>query len=97
MRLHLGSNPVRLIRAGAFRDLRFVSFLNLARCLIQTIEIGAFEGMASLKELRLEGNRLNYLQGSSLFPTHLTHVEVSGGRKEGARLFSSHYLGLGLC
>ena len=76
MRLHLGSNPVRLIRAGAFKGLQFVTFLNLARCQIETLEIGAFEGMESLRELRLEGNRLNYLHGSSLFPPELTHVEV---------------------
>ncbi len=43
--------------------------------------------MESLLELRLESNRLNYLHGSSLFPSSLHHIEerVKRGRNRLAR------------
>ena len=77
MRLHLAGNPVRLIRSNAFQKLKFVTYLDLANCHVETIETGAFDGMNALQEIRLEGNRLNYLHGAGLFPKELNHIEVS--------------------
>jgi hypothetical protein len=50
--------------------------LDLSRCLLETVEPGAFAGLVKLRELRLHANRLNYLGGDSLFPPALNHVEV---------------------
>ena len=54
----------------------------MAYCHIATLEVGAFDGMDALLELKLESNRLNYLHGSSLFPANVHHVE---GRTDEAR------------
>ena len=59
-----------------------VTTLNMAYCHIATLEVGAFDGMDALLELKLESNRLNYLHGSSLFPANVHHVE---GRMDEAR------------
>ncbi len=64
-------------RSGAFKRLEFVTTLALSHCDIETLEDGAFEGMVALTEVRLESNRLQYLQGSGLFPHNLNHIEVS--------------------
>ena len=56
--------------------LQFVTNLALSHCEIETLEIGAFDGMESLLELKLESNKLNYLQGSGLFPKSLHHLQV---------------------
>jgi hypothetical protein len=53
-----------------------VTNLALSHCEIETLEIGAFDGMDSLLELKLESNKLNYLQGSGLFPKSLHHLQV---------------------
>ena len=60
-----------------------VTTLNMAYCHIATLEVGAFDGMDALLELKLESNRLNYLHGSSLFPANVHHVE--GGRRTHGR------------
>ena len=64
-------------RSGAFSHLRFVTSLALSHCDIETLEDGAFEGMLALTEVKLESNKLQYVQGSGLFPRHLNHIEVS--------------------
>ena len=51
--------------------------LALSHCDIETLEDGAFEGMESLTEVKLESNKLQYIQGSGLFPRNLNHIEVS--------------------
>ena len=68
--------------------LQQVTNLNLAYCHISTLEVAAFEGMESLRELKLESNRLNYLHGGpSLFPANVHHVEGrTHGRKDSAFL-----------
>ena len=63
-------------RSGAFSHLKFVTTLALSHCDIETVEDGAFEGMEALSEIKLESNKLQYLQGTSLFPKHLNHIEV---------------------
>ena len=64
--------------------LQQVTNLNLAYCHISTLEVAAFEGMDSLRELKLESNRLNYLHGGpSLFPANVHHVEARMRRTEG--------------
>ena len=65
----------------------------MAYCHIETLEVGAFDGMDSLLELKLESNRLNYLHGSSLFPANVHHVE--GRRKHGRTDGSVQYFILG--
>ena len=54
--------------------------LALSHCDIETLEDGAFEGMVALTEVKLESNRLQYLQGSGLFPKNLNHIEVRTAR-----------------
>ena len=56
--------------------MKFVTTLALSHCDIETVEDGAFEGMEALSEIKLESNKLQYLQGTSLFPKHLNHIEV---------------------
>ena len=63
-------------RSGAFSHLKFVTTLALSHCDIETVEDGAFEGMEALSEVKLESNKLLYLQGTGLFPKHLNHIEV---------------------
>ena len=55
---------------------QFVTNLALSHCEIETLEVGAFDGMDSLLELKLESNKLNYLQGTGLFPKSLHHLQV---------------------
>lgn len=50
--------------------------LALSHCDIETLEDGAFEGMSALTEVKLESNKLQYIQGSGLFPRNLNHIEV---------------------
>ena len=38
------------------------------------------KGMEALSEIKLESNKLLYLQGTGLFPKHLNHIEVSENR-----------------
>ena len=64
-------------RSGAFSHLRFVTTLALSHCDIETLEDGAFEGMEALTEVKLETNKLQYIQGTGLFPKNLNHIEVS--------------------
>ena len=64
-------------RSGAFSHLRFVTTLALSHCDIETLEDGAFEGMEALTEVKLESNKLQYVQGTGLFPRNLNHIEVS--------------------
>ena len=64
--------------------LQQVTNLNLAYCHISTLEVAAFEGMESLRELKLESNRLNYLHGGpSLLPANVHHVEARTDATEG--------------
>ncbi|CAB4062449.1 unnamed protein product [Lepeophtheirus salmonis] len=77
MKLNLSGNPIKLIRAGAFKRLTFVTNLYLAHCEIETIEAEAFTSLEALLELKLENNRLNYIQGAGLFPRSLHHIEMS--------------------
>jgi hypothetical protein len=56
---------------------QFVTNLALSHCEIETLEPGAFEGLDGLLELKLESNKLNYLQGSGLFPKSLHHLQVT--------------------
>jgi hypothetical protein len=65
-----------LSRSGAFSRLPFVTSLALSHCDIETLEDGAFNGMNALTEVKLESNKLQYLQGSGLFPHNLNHIEV---------------------
>ena len=65
-----------LSRSGAFTDLEFVTSIALSHCDIETLEDGSFEGMDALTEVKLESNKLLYLQGSGLFPRNLNHIEV---------------------
>ena len=45
MKLEMSGNPIKLIRRGAFGDLKFVTNLGLSHCAIETVETGAFNGM----------------------------------------------------
>ena len=69
-------HTVLFCRSGAFSHLKFVTTLALSHCDIETVEDGAFEGMEALSEVKLESNKLLYLQGTGLFPKHLNHIEV---------------------
>lgn len=57
-RLHLSNNHIRIVPRGAFRTLRFLSYLTLSKNLVETLEEGCFEGAYNLNELSLSGNRI---------------------------------------
>ena len=76
MRLSIARNPIRRVSAGSFRNLRYLTTLELSQCQIDTVETGSFEGLKALEWLKLDGNTLNSLGGSTLLPRSLHGVTL---------------------
>ena len=76
MRLSLARNPVRRVSAGSFRTLRYLITLELSQCQIEAVEVGAFDGLKTLEWLKLDGNSLTNIGGSSVLPRSLHGVTL---------------------
>ena len=76
MRLSLARNPLRWLATGSFSTLKYLSTLELSHCQIETVEEGAFEGLQQLEWLKLDGNALKQLGGSSVLPRSLHGVTL---------------------
>uniref|UniRef100_A0A8C0U0I6 Leucine rich repeat containing 4 n=1 Tax=Cyanistes caeruleus TaxID=156563 RepID=A0A8C0U0I6_CYACU len=83
-------NNIQMIQADTFRHLHHLEVLQLGRNAIRQIEVGAFNGLASLNTLELFDNWL------TVIPSGLKKLEyISEGAFEG--LYNLKYLNLGMC
>ncbi|XP_055837116.1 uncharacterized protein LOC129905614 [Episyrphus balteatus] len=80
MRLSLSGNPIRELKTSAFRHLSFLTTLELSNCQVERIENEAFIGMDNLEWLRLDGNRIGFIQGSHILPKSLHGVSLQSNR-----------------
>ncbi|CAD7079212.1 unnamed protein product [Hermetia illucens] len=80
MRLSLSGNPIRELRSAAFRYLAFLTTLELSNCQIEKVENEAFIGMDNLEWLRLDGNRIAFIQGSHILPKSLHGINLQSNR-----------------
>lgn len=76
MRLSLARNPLRRIDSGSFRTLKYLSTLEMSHCQIETVDEGAFDGLHQLEWLKLDGNVLKHLGGSTVLPRSLHGVTL---------------------
>ena len=76
MRLSLARNPLRRVDSGSFRTLKYLSTLELSHCQIETVDEGAFDGLHQLEWLKLDGNALKHLGGSTVLPRSLHGVTL---------------------
>ncbi|XP_030383199.1 uncharacterized protein LOC115630689 [Scaptodrosophila lebanonensis] len=80
MRLSLSGNPIRELKTSAFRHLSFLTTLELSNCQIERIEDEAFVGMDNLEWLRLDGNRIGFIQGAHILPKSLHGISLHSNR-----------------
>ncbi|XP_037957112.1 uncharacterized protein LOC119687040 [Teleopsis dalmanni] len=80
MRLSLSGNPIREVKASAFRYLSFLTTLELSNCQIERVENEAFVGMDNLEWLRLDGNRISFIQGTHILPKSLHGISLQSNR-----------------
>ncbi|KAH8418812.1 hypothetical protein KR222_008001 [Zaprionus bogoriensis] len=80
MRLSLSGNPIRELKTSAFRHLSFLTTLELSNCQIERIENEAFVGMDNLEWLRLDGNRIAFIQGAHILPKSLHGISLHSNR-----------------
>ncbi|XP_012154940.1 uncharacterized protein LOC101454901 [Ceratitis capitata] len=80
MRLSLSGNPIRELKTSAFRHLSFLTTLELSHCQIERIENEAFIGMDNLEWLRLDGNRIGFIQGQHILPKSLHGISLQSNR-----------------
>uniref|UniRef100_A0A1A9ZD95 Ig-like domain-containing protein n=1 Tax=Glossina pallidipes TaxID=7398 RepID=A0A1A9ZD95_GLOPL len=80
MRLSLSGNPIRELKLAAFRYLSFLTTLELSNCQIERVENEAFIGMDNLEWLRLDGNRISYIQGNHILPKSLHGISLQSNR-----------------
>ena len=84
--LDLSGCHIETIETGALQ----VRYLYLEKEPLNTLVCSSLppKGMDSLRQLKLQDNRLNYLHGESLFPQELDHVEA---RKKGLFCVQSRF------
>ncbi|KAH8353664.1 hypothetical protein KR084_012562 [Drosophila pseudotakahashii] len=80
MRLSLSGNPIRELKTSAFRHLSFLTTLELSNCQVERIENEAFVGMDNLEWLRLDGNRIGFIQGPHILPKSLHGISLHSNR-----------------
>ncbi|ALC38621.1 kek2 [Drosophila busckii] len=80
MRLSLSGNPIRELKTSAFRHLSFLTTLELSNCQIERVENEAFVGMDNLEWLRLDGNRIAFIQGNHILPKSLHGISLHSNR-----------------
>ncbi|XP_017032840.1 uncharacterized protein kek2 [Drosophila kikkawai] len=80
MRLSLSGNPIRELKTSAFRHLSFLTTLELSNCQVERIENEAFVGMDNLEWLRLDGNRISFIQGNHILPKSLHGISLHSNR-----------------
>lgn len=80
MRLSLSNNPIREIKTGSFRYLSFLTTLEINNCQIEKIEDESFIGMDNLEWLRLDGNRIKFIQGNHILPKALHGISLQNNR-----------------
>ncbi|XP_030080284.1 uncharacterized protein LOC111599455 [Drosophila hydei] len=80
MRLSLSGNPIRELKTSAFRHLSFLTTLELSNCQVERIENEAFVGMDNLEWLRLDGNRIAFIQGGHILPKSLHGISLHSNR-----------------
>ncbi|KAH8410380.1 hypothetical protein KR215_001235 [Drosophila sulfurigaster] len=80
MRLSLSGNPIRELKTSAFRHLSFLTTLELSNCQVERIENEAFVGMDNLEWLRLDGNRIAFIQGAHILPKSLHGISLHSNR-----------------
>ncbi|XP_032307358.1 uncharacterized protein LOC26514736 [Drosophila ananassae] len=80
MRLSLSGNPIRELKTSAFRHLSFLTTLELSNCQVERIENEAFVGMDNLEWLRLDGNRIGFIQGNHILPKSLHGISLHSNR-----------------
>ncbi|EDW03679.1 uncharacterized protein LOC122322351 [Drosophila grimshawi] len=80
MRLTLSGNPIRELKTSAFRHLSFLTTLELSNCQVERIENEAFVGMDNLEWLRLDGNRIAFIQGAHILPKSLHGISLHSNR-----------------
>ncbi|XP_063701628.1 uncharacterized protein LOC134831748 [Culicoides brevitarsis] len=80
MRLILNGNPIKEIRMAAFRHLTYLATLEMSNCQVEVVHDGAFIGLDSIEWLRLDGNRIQTIQGSNILPTTLHGINLQGNR-----------------
>ena len=76
MRLSLARNPLRRVDSGSFGTLKYLSTLEMSHCQIETVDEGAFDGLLQLEWLKLDGNVLKHLGGSTVLPRSLHGVSL---------------------
>lgn len=76
MRLSLARNPIHRLANNSFRSLKYMTTLELSHCQIEVVEEGAFDGLKQLEWLKLDGNALNHIGGSSVLPRSLHGVTL---------------------
>ncbi|XP_063796451.1 chondroadherin-like protein [Pseudophryne corroboree] len=64
-KLNLEGNDLKIIPAGAFLPIPYLTHLNLQNCNIETIEEGAFRNLGRLVSLNLGSNRLTFIYQES--------------------------------
>uniref|UniRef100_A0A8D0CE36 Chondroadherin-like protein n=1 Tax=Salvator merianae TaxID=96440 RepID=A0A8D0CE36_SALMN len=65
-RLDLRGNDIKIIPAGAFFPIPYLTHLNLQKCKIESIEEGAFRGLGRLLYLNLASNNIAFIYQESL-------------------------------
>ncbi|EDW88091.1 uncharacterized protein LOC6527285 [Drosophila yakuba] len=92
MRLSLSGNPIRELKTSAFRHLSFLTTLELSNCQVERIENEAFVGMDNLEWLRLDGNRIGFIQGTHILPKSLHGISLHSNRWNcDCRLLDIHF------
>ena len=76
MRLSLARNPIQRVPTAAFRSLKYLMALELSQCEIEFVEDRAFDGLKNLEWLKLDGNALKSIAGSSVLPVSLHGITL---------------------
>ncbi|XP_060162913.1 chondroadherin-like protein isoform X1 [Globicephala melas] len=85
-RLDLQGNMLKLIPPAAFRDLPYLTHLDLRHCQVELVAEGAFRGLGRLLLLNLASNRLNALPQEALDGLgSLRRLELEGNLLEELR------------
>lgn len=72
--------------------MSFLTTLELSNCQVERIENEAFVGMDNLEWLRLDGNRIGFIQGTHILPKSLHGISLHSNRWNcDCRLLDIHF------
>ncbi|XP_066287687.1 insulin-like growth factor-binding protein complex acid labile subunit [Branchiostoma lanceolatum] len=94
--LWLDLNIIENLPKNLFVRLKNLQVLRLSQCWMSSIEMGAFEGLESLKELHLSGNKLTALDPHVLSPVYESLEVLNLGNNLNFQLQPGHFRNLTL-